>query len=76
MSQNPVPVLKRSPAESAVDPQLPVIANCGSMSAMATPASADAKCMFSSAWRTSGRCSTSFEGRLTGSSAGSVNSAS
>ncbi len=48
----------------------PVIANCGSMSAIATPTAAEAMCRFSSAWRTSGRCSTSFEGRLTGRSVG------
>ncbi len=52
----------------------PVIANCGNMSAIATPTAAEAMCMFSSAWRTSGRCSTSFEGTLTGTSVGKVNS--
>ena len=50
------------------------MANCGSMLASATPTAADAACMFSSACRTSGRCSTSFEGRLTGRSVGRVRS--
>ena len=44
------------------------------MSAIATPTAADAACRFSSAWRTSGRCSISFEGRLTGRSVGKVRS--
>ena len=37
---------------------------------MLTPTAALAACICSSAERTSGRCSTSFEGRLTGSSSG------
>ena len=43
----------------------------GSRLAILTPISALAECNCSSAERTSGRCSTSLEGRLTGSSCGS-----
>ncbi len=51
-------------------PMAPVMANCGNRLATATPAWALAKCSCSSAARTSGRCSTIFEGKLSGSSCG------
>ena len=53
-------------------PSAPVMVNCGIWLATATPMSALAECNCASAARTSGRCSTSCEGRLSGRSCGSL----
>ena len=70
-SQKPVPPEKILLKASAMLPTSAVSAKLGSRFARAIPIWALAECRFSSAWRTSGRCSTSCEGRLRGSSCGS-----
>ena len=58
------------------EPMSPVSVMFGKRLAMATPIWALADCRLASAARTSGRCSTSFDGRLKGRSRGSRNAAS
>ena len=76
MFQKPVPGPNSWPIASAVLPALPVSVMLGRRLAVATPICALAACRLAWAWSTSGRCSTSTEGRLSGSSAGSVRLAS
>ena len=70
-----VPGVNMLAAVLALLPRLAVSVICGSRAATATPICALALCMFASAARTSGRCSTSLPGRLTGRSSGSCNPA-
>ena len=58
--------------EAASWPKLPVSVICGNMFAVATPTCAVAWCSSAEYSRTSGRCSTNLDGRLTGRSFGMV----
>ena len=69
--EDPVPPENIRLKTNAMLPASAVSAKLGSRFATATPIRALAECRFSSAWRTSGRCSTNWDGRLTGSSCGS-----
>ena len=72
MFQKPVPGPKICPIASALVPAFALSVMLGKRFARATPISALAECIFSSAWSTSGLCSTSVDGKLSGRSEGSV----
>ena len=70
--QKLVPGVNRFDNWLALLPTDPVSVICGSLAATATPICALAACSDASAACTSGRCATSFAGRLTGRSTGKV----
>jgi len=70
MVQTPEAGRNRVPRPPELPPKSPVMVICGSWLAMAAPISALAAWSCASAARTSGRCSTSWEGRLSGNSSG------
>ena len=76
MFQKPVPGPNSWPIARAVLPAFAVRVMLGRRLAVAIPICALAAWRLASAWSTSGRCSTSAEGRLSGSSDGSVRLAS
>ena len=73
--QNWLPLVRIDPRLVDAPPPLALSVMDGRRAATATPTSALAACRLASAARTSGRWSTSFDGRLTGSVSGRVRSA-